>query len=428
MKKLRRHDDERGGSGGAIEPRVRYVSISRRRFFQSIAAATLAGCVQKSRGVGIISASGGRPTSGGGGGVVHNGDAFTVTGTGFGSKTTPAPIIYDDCSAANWAANPGWAGRYPFTNAASWLLDYRTPAQVSNNAGAGMPLPHPYSSKYMCGAHYNTVTPDGNSGYNVGPFLNNSGVANSDVWYSRGYQRADSSFFVVTGTGDSQSDGNYKFWDLSQGTDIYNGPNNWYVAYAASISNPIRPGAGVPEYVINDDSGLSGPPTSSLKSPDNNGHNVFWGTSPVRMFNAWVNQEVLLKLSSTTAGFLKIWEDNQLLVDYAGPTNNWGSILTWMFGGYARNYGSTSEFKDNWRYFSGLAFDHTAARVVVVNSATYTQDGNGTIVEYQPASSWANTTINIPYFYRGKLPSGLNYVYVFDSANTMHSAGSIVVG
>src|SRR5688500_5954527 len=71
----------------------------------------------------------------------------TIAGSGFGSKATAAPVIWDDASGAS--INDKWDGAWPNCNA-TYNLGYRTPAQVGRN----IPLPHNRVTRYIAGSHY----------------------------------------------------------------------------------------------------------------------------------------------------------------------------------------------------------------------------------------------------------------------------------
>ena len=68
--------------------------------------------------------------------MTHN-QAVTISGSGFGSKPSAAPVVWDNCQGLDPAAL--WDGYYPLVSevGAGGALNYRTPAQV----GRGCQLP-----------------------------------------------------------------------------------------------------------------------------------------------------------------------------------------------------------------------------------------------------------------------------------------------
>jgi hypothetical protein len=82
-------------------------------------------------------------------GTWTHGSSVTVTGSGFGSKSTAAPLVWDDCSGTNPLTL--WSGAWPDSSwEATYRANYRTPATV----GRGVALPHSHVTKYLSGAHY----------------------------------------------------------------------------------------------------------------------------------------------------------------------------------------------------------------------------------------------------------------------------------
>ena len=90
----------------------------------------------------------------------HKG-TVTITGSGFGTKAAPAPVIWDDASGTDVAAT--WDGAWPnCSRNSAHNLAYRTPAEVGRN----IPLPHTHLTRYIAGAHYGP-SPGPQCGYSV---------------------------------------------------------------------------------------------------------------------------------------------------------------------------------------------------------------------------------------------------------------------
>ena len=89
-------------------------------------------------------------------GSATNGSQMTISGSGFGSKPTAAPLVWETCPAAGVSSQ--WSGAWP--NAApsgNSNLQCRAPIR-------GVALPHGNLSMYMAGEHQ---TSGANAGYNV---------------------------------------------------------------------------------------------------------------------------------------------------------------------------------------------------------------------------------------------------------------------
>src|SRR5690349_23122825 len=67
--------------------------------------------------------------------------SVTITGSGFGTKASAAPVIWDDASGSDILSK--WDLATPNTNAA-YNLNYRAPQR-------GIALPHDHITKYIAG-------------------------------------------------------------------------------------------------------------------------------------------------------------------------------------------------------------------------------------------------------------------------------------
>src|SRR4051812_48596186 len=90
-----------------------------------------------------------------------------------------------------------------------------------------------------------------------------------------------------------------------------------------------------------------GPADASLQTPDQNGHSFYWGDAVNPMGGQWSKVELEAKYTNQNDGYIKLWENGILKVDYRGTTDGLpGTTRTEGIGGYAANYPYTS----NWRY------------------------------------------------------------------------------
>jgi len=224
------------------------------------------------------------------------------------------------------------------------------------------------------------------------------------------YQRIDDAW-VFQDNQTPETDNNIKMSAFSVCCSPYELPNNWYIEF-----NP-RPTSATSSctWHINDDG-------SSLQSPDQNGHSWWWGAAVNPMSGVWAKIEQEIKYSRQSDGYIKLWENGVLKMNYVGPTDLYpGTARSEGIGGYAR-----SRSTNNWRYFADVYLDYTSARVVLANNASLSQ---ATVVETQIPTSWSDTSISFRVNL-GKFASGQTaYVFVIDSTGAPAAKGlSITVG
>lgn len=332
------------------------------------------------------------PSAGGGGGLSH-GDSFVVTtaqivsGSGdFGTKSGSTPIIWDAGTAATGSIDSQWTGGWPSTfggGNATYNMALRDAGFRSISA------PHSYCSRFYGGCHgaLNSLT----AGNNV--MLYKAFTRPSFPWYSYWcwYQRYDP-LWAFNNSGSpgngGTDDNNNKTFDFSNGSTPYtqNGSSdsNWY-AGLFNVTDDTQDVNGYHACTLNDDG-------TSLQNPDANSHSFFWDQFPSSPWTAWRKWEMEIKHSSTDGGgWIKMWMDNTLVINYAGATDKYtGTSKTEAIGGYARNRDA-----NNWRYFADVGHDRQttgAARFVLTNNATYT---SSTLVENQPYTAYAATSVTL---------------------------------
>lgn len=327
----------------------------------------------------------------------------TINGTGFGTKGTAAPVVWDDASGANildkW--NLAWPNNNPTYNTA-----YRSPMR-------GISLPHNNITRYIAGAHGDST------GANAGTILAICKFRTISSYpaytYASWYERADDNW--VFG-----QDNNYKTFAFSTGQGPYNEPAAWYLAF-----NPPTPGDRTAStvYVFGGDAWSPNYPypQPTILDPDMNGHSHWWGNAINPMSGVWKKVEMELKYTNQTDGYVKLWENGVLRINYAGSTDRYpGTDRTDCLGGYARMYGQPN----NWRYFADVYLDYSRARVVLANNASLT---SSTVIEPQIPSSWSagsiNVSVNLGRFTTGQTA----YLFVFDPTGVPNATGfPITVG
>src|SRR3954467_6230887 len=206
-----------------------------------------------------------------------------------------------------------------------------------------------------------------------------------------------------------------KTFASSIGTGPYETPNNWYLGFNTPWPDSRTSGAS---YGYNDDSA-----GVSLMTPDMNGHNQYWDPAVNPTSGVWTKVEMEVKYTNQTDGYIKLWENGVLRVNYAGPTDRYaGTARTEGIGGYARMYNQPT----NWRYFADVYLDYSRSRVVLGNAPTLAAS---TRREVQIPTSWSGNSITLSANLGGFANGQTAYVYVFDANGNANGAGfPITVG
>ena len=322
-------------------------------------------------------------------GTLDHRATITITGSGFGSKPTAAPLVFDDASGSNILQL--WSGAWP-NAVGQYNLAYNAPMR-------NIDLPHSHVTKYIAGAHATNASAF--TGYDVMMFKTVN-QAPSYI-YASWYQRADNAWHFG-------GDNNFKTFDYSLGDNPYANNQSWYTAYGPPHPNSNTDSGA--QWVIETGTGLT--------MPDQNGHNAWWGAAVNPMAGKWSKVEVAVKVSSGSDGYLTVWENGKKVVGYSGPTDPWGgSQRTISIGGYARMQGYTT----NWRYYDDVYVDTSLARVVLADKAVLSQ---ASIIEVQIPSSWSDSsitaTVNLGQFNQGQTA----YLFVVDATGTPSAAGVAV--
>jgi hypothetical protein len=335
-----------------------------------------------------------------------HGESVTITGTDFGTKTTAAPTIWDNCSHGD-SLTTRWTGGWPTENA-NYNPNYRA-------AQRGIPMPHARTTKYLTMCNY------GDGGYDAGwngifwkSFA--SGSTPSYVFFSF-RMRIDDSF---------NSGDNWKFLDYSCGSEPYamssSSWSNWYTEQMGGIST------GTLDINLNDDGGSLRPwiNQENIWNADTESYDT--GPSPK---GNWIQIEGVYYLTSSTNGIIRYWINGEDVFDYSSTNPNpafaaldhWtdrytAGARTFGFGGYTRNYNT-----NNWWYFADIYFDTTWARVMLGNASTYAAC---TIREPQIPSSWGTTSITVEVNQGALDEEDTAYLYVVKSDGTYNSTGYAV--
>jgi len=353
-------------------------------------------------------------------GTISHGSTITVSGANFGAKATAAPYVWDDASGpqtatrGNTTASYGpWDFAYPYTNDAAYRLAYRRPSEVTkaNGVVGGVALPHNHVTRYLAGAHYNSGSTDTHAGYNVTAGKNNQ--QGQPYTYISYYVRVDPSWNFESG------DHNFKEYDYAAGNGYMgDGPNSYFSLYNINQSNA----SWAANYIEGMNVSIRSVDTSLVEwYPQYD--TVFSKTSAPSPVQAWRKVEFVLKHNDSTDGVHRIFQDNvkkwEVNLDDDGVASPAARAET-VFGGYAREAGSSEAYKNNWRYYADIYYDHSWARVILANNANYSA---ATVVEPQVPNTWSSSSVTAKVNL-GKLPdTGTAYLFVFDAQNNRNSTG-----
>ena len=356
--------------------------------------------------------------------AVSHGQMLVISGSGFGTKNQAAPYVWDDASGDDPLEK--WDAVYPFTNDAPFRLGYRTPAQVTlaNGVTGGVDLPHHHIQRYICGAHYNSGAMDAYSGWNVGGVKNHQqGQVYTYISY---YRTIDPDWHLHTNCPADQAydcDHNFKEYDYAEGTGIYGNMNNIYLGNGSG-SNPFADLVWGGNYLEGMDPAINSVNTDFMTWYPEYG-TVFSNMSVPGVGMGWQKVELILKHNSAD-GCHKVYQDNILVWDISLDDDELepGERAETVFGGYARESGNTEEYKNNWRYYADVYYDHSLARVMLANDEDYEQ---ATIVEPQIPGQWDDQSITVQVNL-GKIPDDETaYLFVFNSANIHNLTGMPII-
>lgn len=316
-----------------------------------------------------------QPAINGVSGSVAHGGTLTIQGSGFGTKTTAAPVVWDDASGTNVLDK--WDGAWPTSQFPAYALTYRAPMR-------GVAPPHNRVGKYLAGAHGSTGA---TGGQNVMVWKNRT-LSTPGYTYASWYQRSDPAWVF----GD---DNNFKLFDWSTGTEPY-GSQYCYIEHNPRFTSLTSTGAWA-------------------------GSCNGWGQEATNLFNQWVKIEVEIKWTSQSDGYMKVWDNGRLVVDVKQATDSYsGTARNDAIGGFARMQNQPN----NWRYFADLYLDHSRARVILGNASTL---ATSTRREVQIPSQWSNSSLAVTVN-RGALTDGQTaYLYVVDPNGTVNALGFPVV-
>ena len=378
-------------------------------------------------------------------GQMTNGSSFTVTGSGFGTKSGSKPTIYDNCTSTTLQA-AGWTNARPFYNITTiqsepWGESYRLPTATTPNGdtwGATSPCivnpATPFRTKYLCSAAMSA---------------NQSGYAASDLMFGYGSPTLVPPFYIVLSWYETYSpnwlfstpypsganDNNFKWAVYTNQTGQLNfGGVLWYMEYQNSAFNSPT---ATPAIDIDDTgAGIAG------KLPGSAGNYVSTPKMPNKFYNGvngWVKKELIMKMSSGSDGWIQL---HTSLPNYSNPGNAqprfqnyyWynaagigvgisdpysGTGRAMYLGGFRRDFPQAQ----NRQYWSDIYLDMQpggVGRFALTDTNSLT---TATVIEYQPYTSWSDTSVTLAIS-KGNLSSGTVYLWYLDEVNGSRAIGS----
>ncbi|MPY87963.1 MAG: hypothetical protein GEU99_08585 [Luteitalea sp.] len=317
--------------------------------------------------------------------------SVTITGSRFGSKSTPAPLIWDDASGTDildkW--DGGWPNR---AKNSDYDIAYRKPIR-------GVSPPHNRVGRYLAGAHGESLA---DTGYNVMVWKEHQSTGS--MYFSYWYQIDPAWKFG--------GDNNHKLAIHSIGQPPYV-PEHINFVYPGGWG-PKSPTSDVKWNIYSSANNHFLRPNERLNTGPHSWYGGVLGTNPV---GRWVKHEVIAKWSPGEDGMVLIYDNGKMVIEYHGRTDAApGTTRVEAIGGFARPYGNPN----NWRYFADIYVDTTFARVMLGNASTLEKS---TKREVQIPAKWADSSItvsvNLGTFGQGETV----YLYVVDSNGNVNAEG-----
>ena len=249
-------------------------------------------------------------------------------------------------------------------------------------------------------------------------------------------------------TSNSLADNNNKTWDLCQGTSIYQGNGEEYDQYISFFGHQTIGATTYTHPHSNSDvstvtiQGNNQFPSPAFTSPFGNYSAVLNPANPANTCNGnvvgWKQVTHVVCWTSATSGYFKWYENNSLVLSYAGPTM-WSTFafsntVAESIGGYRRNYGPTGTYAGyvsanpngngqttQWNYLAQMYLDlqqSGLARLVLSNSSSWAPGNAGAWGEPQPYSAWSPASITYTVN-KGNLAAGQAYLWYVDEANSV---------
>lgn len=318
-------------------------------------------------------------------GDVTHGQSITITGTGFGTKTTAAPLLWDNASGPASMLDL-WDVAWPVGTSDPFNeTQRRTPIR-------SVQPPHSRVGRYIAGSHAeNTAT----TGRNVMFWKSFPHAFPVDIYQSC-WMRADPAWTFSGGSNDD----NFKCYRFGRTNSASTSPGAGGVNSAT-----INYGGGNPPKSLSD-TGMRYQAYGELIDTHYPG-----STNLVNVMTKWTKFEVLWQVDSD--GLIRIREDGRRVMNYGAASFPSGteSLDVVSFGDYCRQY----NHPENFRYYTDCYLDTTFQRVILGNAPTL--DASATTREMQVPSAWSDTSITVTVNRGVFADDDPVYLFVVDAAN-----------
>lgn len=331
--------------------------------------------------------AGSMAVSGEGGGAFTHGAAFTITGSGFGTKAYAAPLV--------WAPMDGTSDPSSLGRVSAWTgVQAMAFAAGEGYAGLGSMKATDSSGSWVAGV-----------------------IASGVVWNAYGqrmycFRRVKRNFDVT----DSLNWKIIRFWPEAMTTP------DWFIQAGNSNLN-VEGVEGSDTY----------PYDPSITSPISGGNiGAVRGSA-----NVWRSEEILMKANSAATaydgefyhyvvgsglvGVLPHYTYQNKTIRLRSGDGETNMTLAYPIHGVKAN----TTFPSDYRYWvDDVYLDTDWARVMIGNSATYSACS---FIAPQPATAWSNTSVTVSLNLDG-FPSGdSRYLHVIDDTNTVRQTMDIGV-
>lgn len=309
-----------------------------------------------------------------------DGDSFTITGSGFGTRTQAAPIFFDTIETVY---KDGVASS-PY-------------AAVANGANVPTSSAYVWASEEGMGIHNDVTYANRTRAY--------KGLFNGDA------EREDSFLDLIQHWPDSDTSGITQYYGTWKFRSNFNVPVGSHKVHRVwdSDDGSSRDGA----FEISWTTTLLG--SNSVIDDSNN-------SIPA---NTWHRYEILVRSDVVT---LKGWRNGTLISNVTNPA--WiqgepGGIVPRLLGLDMQDdaYFPGGVWNNHHIWLSDIYMDRSARRVELCTSSTYSAAN----AEPQLPSAWSNTSITIDPINQGALPSGVDiYGFIMDEANAVSVSLGVV--
>lgn len=327
-------------------------------------------------------------------GSTAHGGLLTITGTGFGTKPTAAPVLWDDSSSVAADIRDLWEDGWPqgCVNPAFDIQRRTAPFRTVSP-------PHNRVGRFITGAHGEGANPfDATKGPNVVCWKNFAGnpTVSPIPLYVSYWQRYDPNWqFAASGN-------NIKPCIYGMNSPPTLGSRIWF-SYMAHL--PL-------DYTDFTKWQLASE-QSFTPSYLFNGH-----VEGVNPYSNWIKIEFVCNMANDATGFLRVYENGKGPMiarnNQATDSNNVNNRRMGI-GGFGRPYDGALG-AENYRYFTDCYIDNSLSRVILGNNDTL--NSQCTIREIQVAGAWSDPEITIPSVNRGVIgdADGM-FAFVVDSNN-----------